>query len=449
MLTLTPILVGQTPDAGRGREQRLDSLKHIDNPRWWYPGEPIVWIPDGMLDSLFAMDLDGFIVYTESPRYENYHKAVACYRSPEGKEALLIQGDCRYISYDRGMTNSSRSIVNGHNHYSAIYWKDETLFFQSGHANWFRHTQRLYHSQETLQMERFDTEDAPKGLEIAAVLPLEDGCAFLYPIAETMTRSEVVPAYFLPHTSSEFEWWGRVNPTVGKVDILSAMYPLQDYLVSRNASSLTIIRRSDLNFVNVPSRLASLMEANTGTIVGSWTGWKGNNLIRDFGQGQVIAEAIDSLVSEAAWSPLILTADPPAEKEEQSLNSTWGWTLAVLMSGAFLIVLFDRLTYRGQTRFVPVDPSEGGTKPIALSKETEMMLVHSGRRMGSDAFDQVIGLDQVESPETRRSRRSRFIQLVNAEAQARFGRDLVVRVRSKEDKRVMLYHVIRLDEKND
>ena len=58
-------------------------------------------------------------------------------------------------------------------------------------------------------------------------------------------------------------------------------------------------------------------------------------------------------------------------------------------------------------------------------------------------------MDQVESPETRRSRRSRFIQLVNAEAQARFGRDLVVRVRSKEDKRIMLYHVIRLDEKND
>ena len=123
--------------------------------------------------------------------------------------------------------------------------------------------------------------------------------------------------------------------------------------------------------------------------------------------------------------------------------------MAVLMSGAFLIVLFDRLTYRGQTRFVPVDPSEGGTKPITLSKETEMMLVHSGRRMGSDAFDQVIGLDQVESPETRRSKRSRFIQLVNAEAQARFGRDLVVRVRSEEDKRVMLYHVIRLDRDND
>ena len=395
------------------------------------------------------MDLDGFIAYTESPRSKNYNKAVACYRSPEGTEALLIHGDCRYISYDRGMTNSSRSIVNGHNFYSAIYWKDETLFFQSGHANWFRHTQRLYHSQETLQMERFDTEDAPEGLEIAAILPLEDGCAFLYPIAETMTRSEVVPAYFLSHTSAEFEWWGRVNPLVGKVDVLTTMFPLKDYLVSRNGSSLTVIRRSDLNFVNVPSRLANLMEANTGSLAGSWTGWKGNVIVRDFGQGQLVTETIDSLVARAAWSPLILPADPPAEEEAELLDSTWGWTLAFLMSVAFFIVLFDRLTYRGQTRFIPVDPSEGGTKPITLSKETEMMLVHSGRRMGSDAFDQVIGLDHVESPETRRSKRSRFIQLVNAEAQARFGRDLVVRVRSEEDKRVMLYQIVRLDGDND
>ena len=65
--------------------------------------------------------------------------------------------------------------------------------------------------------------------------------------------------------------------------------------------------------------------------------------------------------------------------------------------------------------------------------------------MGSEAFDRIIGLDEVESPETRRSKRSRFIQLVNAEAQARFGRDLIVRVRSEEDKRIMLYHIIRVD----
>ena len=105
--------MGQTPEMRKGRELRVDSLKHIDNPRWWYPGEPITWAPDGVLDSLFAMELDGFLVFSESPRSKNYNKAIAFSRSPEGREALFIQGDCRYISYDRGRTNSSHSIVNG------------------------------------------------------------------------------------------------------------------------------------------------------------------------------------------------------------------------------------------------------------------------------------------------------------------------------------------------
>ena len=74
------------------------------------------------------------------------------------------------------------------------------------------------------------------------------------------------------------------------------------------------------------------------------------------------------------------------------------------------------------------------------------MLLHSGRQMGADAFDQIIDLDKIESPETRRSRRSRYIQLVNAEAQARFGRNLIERVRSTEDKRIMLYKIVRLDQ---
>jgi hypothetical protein len=441
--------MGQTPEMRKGRELRVDSLKHIDNPRWWYPGEPITWAPDGVLDSLFAMELDGFLVFTESPRSKNYNKAIAFSRSPEGREALFIQGDCRYISYDRGRTNSSHSIVNGHNHYSSSYWKEGTLYFQSGHANWFRHTQRLYHSQETLQMERYKTEDAPERLEIAAVLPLQDGCAFLYPMSETMTRSEVVPAYFLAHNSTEFEWWGRVNPAVGNVNNELTMYPLQDYSVIRNGSSLTVIRRSDLSFVNVPSKLASRIEANTGSIRGTCSGWKGNVIFREFPDGEAVIEDLDSLVIGAAWSPLILPAQAPTKQEDQQLDSTWGWTLAVIMTSAFLLLLFDRLTYRGRIRFVPIDPSAGGTKPIAFSQWTETMLAHSGHRMGSDAFDQIIGLGQVESPETRRSKRSRYIQLVNAEAQARFGRDLVVRVRSEEDKRVMLYHIIRLDEDHD
>ena len=445
LLILTPIVSGQTPENGGSREQRVDSLKHIDNPRWWYPGEPITWLEDGILDELLDEEFDGFYVFAESPRSKNYFKGVTMLRSPEGQEALLIKGDCRYISYNRGRTNSSHSIVNGHTHYSCMYWMGGALYFQNGHTNWMRHSQRLYHSRETLQMERHHTEDPPDGVENCAAYTLDDGVLLLSAVNETMISAEVIPAYFLPHTSAEFQWLGSINPTIGKVDPETNGYMLDDYVVYRNGSSFTVIRKSDLHFVNAPSGMASLSHAGGSLIEsGKWTAWKGNRLF-SWINDTIFSEDIDELVQGASWSPLILPAAPPDSEIEDRLNTGWGWTLAILMSSAFLVLLFERLANPRKTKIVAVDAITGKAQPITLSQESEMILVHSGRMMGSEAFDRIIGLDEVESPETRRSKRSRFIQLVNAEAQARFGRDLIVRVRSEEDKRIMLYHIIHVD----
>lgn len=447
LLSLSLALTGRSAEQWQERRRALDSLKHIDNPRWWYPGEPLQWASPGLLDSLFQEEFDGFNIYTSSPRTDNYNKAISFLKSPTGEEALFIMGDCRYISYDRGMTNSSRSIVNGHTHFSCVYWKDGRLYFQNGHANWMRHSQRLYHSRETLQMERHDTAEPPKGVEICAILPLDEGSLFLSPVSETMTNPGVIPSYLLPHSSDDFLWQGSVNPSVGEVNPTIPVYRLQDYIVYRNGSSFTVIRTSDLSFVNAPSGLASMMEANTvSNTFRSWTAWRGNTLYKSLPNGSTQVEAFDSLVKGASWSPLILPANPPAaEIDEDTVHDGWGWTLAFVMFGAFTVVLFDRLSNRRQTRFIPVEKTENGVVPVALSKETETMLVHCGRRMASEEFDRIIGLEGVDSPETRRSRRSRFIQLVNAEAQARFGRHLIERVRSETDKRVVLYEVARLD----
>ena len=440
-------LTGQSSEQYQERRRALDSLKHIENPRWWFPGEPLQWASPGLLDSLIQEEFDGFNILTSSPRMENYTKAISFLKSPTGEEALFILGDCRYISYDRGMTNSSRSIVNGHTHFSCVYWKDGRLYFQNGHANWMRHSQRLYHSRETLQMERHDTAEPPKGVEICAILPLDEGSLFLSPVSETMTNPGVIPSYLLPHSSDDFLWQGSVNPSIGEVNPTIPVYRLQDFIVYRNGSSFTVIRTSDLSFVNAPSGMASILEANSfPSISRSWTAWKGNTLYKSLPNGTLLVEAFDSLVIGASWSPLILPANPPASQSVDALNDGWGWTLAFVMFGAFTLVLFDRLSNRNPTRFIPVQKTEDGMTPVALSKETETMLAHCGRRMASDEFDRILGLEGVNSPETRRSRRSRFIQLVNAEVQARFGRHLIERVRSETDKRVVLYEVARLYE---
>lgn len=452
LLLLTSVglaLAGHSSEPWKERWKALDSLKHIDNPRWWYPGEPLQWVVPGLIDSLFQENFDGFYILEESPRAKNYNKTIWYSRAPTGEEALFILGDCRYISYDRGKTNASQSIVNGHTHHSCHYWKDGVLYFQNGHANWMRHAQRLYHSRETQQMERHDTAPPPPGIEVSAILPTENGSLFLAPVSETMTNQKVIPAYLLPHSSSEFEWLGTVNPSIGEVSPLLMVFNLKDYLIYRNGSSMTVIRKSDLSFVNVPSGLASQMEAQTKEVTEkSWTAWKGNTLYKTINGGRTIeVEDLDALVSGASWSPLILPANPPnTAGDKEPIQDSWSWTMAFVMFGAIMVLLFDRLSNRSRTRFIPVEQTEDGMAPVSLSKETEVMLAHCGRRMASDDFDRIIGLEGVASPETRRSRRSRYIQLVNAEAQARFGRNLIERVRSEADKRVVLYEIARLDE---
>ena len=103
LLILTPIAAGPDSGNGRDREQRLDSLKHIDNPRWWYPGEPITWIRMASW-TLFAMKTStGSYVFAPNPRGR---------RTTKGRGLLSVllkarkpcssKGTCRYISYMTG-----------------------------------------------------------------------------------------------------------------------------------------------------------------------------------------------------------------------------------------------------------------------------------------------------------------------------------------------------------
>ena len=101
---------------------------------------------------------------------------------------------------------------------------------------------------------------------------------------------------------------------------------------------------------------------------------------------------------------------------------------------------FDRLSNRSRTRFIP-EQTEDGMAPVSLSKETEvtrpLRQAHGVRRFRPDSARG--GFQNTPFEEKP------LIQLVNAEAQARFGRNLIERVRSEADKRVC-YEIARLDE---
>ena len=64
------------------------------------------------------------------------------------------------------------------------------------------------------------------------------------------------------------------------------------------------------------------------------------------------------------------------------------------MFGAIMVLLFTgcpTAAGHGSSR----EQTEDGMAPVSLSKETEVMLAHCGRRMASDDFDRIIGLEGV------------------------------------------------------
>ena len=76
------------------------------------------------------------------------------------------------------------------------------------------------------------------------------------------------------------------------------VFNLKDYLIYRNGSSMTVIRKSDFPCQR-SFRFPSQMEAQTKEVTEkSWTAWKGNTLYKTINGGRTIeVEDPDALVS--------------------------------------------------------------------------------------------------------------------------------------------------------
>ncbi len=71
-----------------------------------------------------------------------------------------------------------------------------------------------------------------------------------------------------------------------------------------------------------------------------------------------------------------------------------------------------------------------------------LLLPYSGQSFEVDQFDQIIGLDTIENLDYRRVRRSRVIKSVNAYYLANYGKPILERTKSVQDKRVVLYKIL-------
>lgn len=118
-------------------------------------------------------------------------------------------------------------------------------------------------------------------------------------------------------------------------------------------------------------------------------------------------------------------------------NVWWGGIIGVLflLSGVFWFWKKKKNT-----------TSVLGEKPSPQVDEETLLLInallaHETILWDVDGFDQFLGLADLDNLDYRRVRRSRLIKSINTLAVQRLGRELILRTKSTEDRRVILYQI--------
>jgi hypothetical protein len=78
------------------------------------------------------------------------------------------------------------------------------------------------------------------------------------------------------------------------------------------------------------------------------------------------------------------------------------------------------------------------------SPALRLVLLQEQRMFTTSELDAMLGIEDIASPETLRARRSRIIQMVNAEFNLLYGMDLILRDRDMEDRRKSVYRLAHL-----
>jgi len=447
-LWILPGISGLTSQAQSKADRCFtDSVLFSENPRWHLPGETLMWADSTLLDSLLGSDLDGFKVVVQSPRSPGRYNWVVFTTSPEGREALFSPSDLRFISYDPlNKTNHSQSTLVGHTYYTTPYWYDEELHFQNGRSNWIKHAQRLYHSSATFQMEIKQTSPVPLGVESALVLALDDASYFICLSGSLEDQTAPIPIYSLAHESQDWVLEGNLNPDITQLESTISPMLLEHFVVLPSTSSYLVVDKDDLNYTVVPSKTLEKVALETRTLgwerSGLWRGKRGDTIVLKTEDG-ILEEDIAKLVEDADWKPLIVPAPKnTAALFKQGNPEFWGWSVAIALGGISLFLMFTLIwTLRSPGPEPAAIVLPEGEAQAPLSPMVITLLAQRGRMLNADQFDAIVGLGAVVSPETRRSRRARIIQVANAETNARFGHPLVQRTKSDTDKRVVLYRI--------
>lgn len=145
---------------------------------------------------------------------------------------------------------------------------------------------------------------------------------------------------------------------------------------------------------------------------------------------------VELMEADGAWFFVPAPGNSATSREAFVALSPW-WFIGG-GSGIGLLLGVGLLTWRKRSKKDQVSSLEA---PASVNRNLRLLLPYAGRHMEVQDLDEVLGFGDLETDETRRSRRSRSINELNAWSQVALGVELIERQRDPLDRRRSIYVV--------
>jgi hypothetical protein len=159
-------------------------------------------------------------------------------------------------------------------------------------------------------------------------------------------------------------------------------------------------------------------------------------------EGKEVLIDLDTLRSQSREVGQLTLLDPQTNTETTSLFplALWIGFPAVLLLGFWMGRQLQNKK-KGSTSTSLEEEIEEEDLEVENAEILQRLLLHNGEKLNTEAFDALLGIDQITNFDSQRIKRSRLIKVLNKNYQEKNGVPLISRIKNPEDKRFVFYKI--------
>jgi len=377
------------------------------------------------LDSIYSKNPHHYFFFYNGEELQSY---VSC-----GFDLYSINETSLHLKYNY--------FNKGYTCYTTPLVRDETNYLLGGHGFWTNHFDLLKFDEIHGSWELVKTINQPIDYLPSGVFQNSKGIFSLFGKKENIRTglSEIVPnGYFLDWESKE---WKEIEVQIEGVDNTELVgkgrlkfLETKDYLFMVSSVELknvgwNIIEKESgkisfyNNLKNIDVFLSPFIEVIENTI-----NYQSPN-------GTPKSLDLEYLLTQSKEVGSITVREDSLGIIEIFLFKERFYIITIII----LILLLVNVYVRKKSEPIPPQTITNGKEEIEIIIES--LSKYSGQTINTEKLDELFGLDKMENNDSKRLKRSRWVNKLNEYYNSQNGKDLIQRDKNPEDKRYMYYRI--------